>query len=438
MSSSRARVYFVVLITVSFGLSCVYFNTMFTAEKKFKQAEKSQFAEKIQDQNMNAPPQSIPKPKQGNKRSRFEEGVTVADPQEKALYDDVIKKAGTVLKYHPNSKWIDEALWLIGKSYFNTGEYTLADRKFKELVTNHPESKYADDSYYYMGLCEIILGHSDAALTAFSEIEHSKKKSPYMDDVYFTGGVMAMNSDNYSEAVELFKKYLTEFSGEDSSAQASFMIGKSQEKLGNYMDAYHAYKNVEKYKPSKQLYFDATIAAASAILRTDSIAVGMAVLLDLADNQKYFSRSGEIRMKIAEGYYLEKQFDKAIEIYKVVTEKYPRTNDAAEAYYRLGIIYQNDLFDIKSAKESFTKAQGEYPQSEYRNLAAARLAQIAKLETYQTQIQRADSLELAIANEKNTPVSNRFGKIYRRLATCCEPRFLKIDFARYRYRLTEG
>ncbi|MEE8417694.1 MAG: tetratricopeptide repeat protein, partial [candidate division Zixibacteria bacterium] len=73
----------------------------------------------------------------------------------------------------------------------------------------------------------------------------------------------------------------------------------------------------------------------------------------------------------------------------------PKTPEAAEAYYRLGLIYQNDIYDLEKAKVSFSKAQTENPSSEFRNLALARSAQIAKLESYRIQLQRADSIRAA-------------------------------------------
>ena len=319
--------------------------------------------------------------------------VSKVTPQERTLYDDAIKKASKVLKFYPESRWVDDALWLIGKSYFNMGDYLLADKKFRELVTNHPESKFADDSYYYLGLCQLSLGHNDAALSAFSEIQNEYKKSDYIDDIAFVRGDMEMTSENYDEAINYFDQYLNKYSGKDSAARAMFLIGQCYEKSNDANNAFLSYSKVKSYNPGKDLYFDATISAASAVLRADSIAIGMKILEDLSKDQKYFSKSAQIKLRIAEGHFLEKNIDRAIEEYNSIAEKFPRTAESAEAYYWLGLIHQNDKFDLKSAKESFAKAQSEFPTSEFKNLALARSAQIAKFEMYQLQLQRADSLE---------------------------------------------
>lgn len=402
-SNRYFRWYLIALLALILTSGCVYYNTFFMARKKFNEAEKNQ-AQNTEDKRKQGIPPSQPRRAgrdqgQGNveRRGGSPSGsfTTKVSPQVKILYEDAIKKASKVLTFHPDSKWVDDALWLIGKSYYNMGEYLQADRKFKELVTNHPESKFADDSFYYKGLCQIELGNNNLAMEAFDSIERIFKKSEYIDDVYFVRGKIAKDDMECAEAIELFSLYLEKYSGEDSAAKAEFHIGECTEQLGNSLEAYIAYSDVNRYKPSRQLRFDAALAAASAILKTDSVSRGMEILTDLAKDERYFEQSARIRLKIAEGHYLQNQVEEAINEYNQVTEQSPKSIEAAEAYYRLGLIYQNELFDLKQAKESFSKAQTENPSSEFRNLALARSAQIARLEAYQVQLQRADSVRAA-------------------------------------------
>lgn len=388
------------------GSGCVYYNTFFWARHNFNDAEKSQNAdrEKQDQNNLSQQPnkaQSLPSQPQSPNQAggQSQAYVSQVNAQQRTQYEDAIKKASKVLKYHPNSSWADDALWLIGKSYYNMGDYVLADRKFKELVTNYSKSKFADESYYFMGLCQINLGHNDNALSAFQSIGNTNKKSQYLDDALFAQGAMEMLQDNNEPASELFAQYLEKYPTGDSAAFACYNLGCCKDKLKDYAGAFRAYSQVKKYNPGKRLYFQSTLASATAALNTDSLAVGMKILENLADNQSYFTMSGEIHLRIAEGYYLQGNIDKAIDTYKEVTIQNPHTDESAEAYYHLGLIYQNDKFDLTNAKDAFSKAQSESGASEYRNLALGRSAQIAKLENYQGQLQKADSLKQAQEQE---------------------------------------
>lgn len=390
-------------IFIFIGSGCVYFNTFFNAKKKFHEAEEIQKRNREGQQKTGG----LNQPRGGGAGGRYQTGgrntggdrgtqsQSSVSPQVRLLYEDAIKKASKVLKFHPESKYVDDALWLIGKSYFNMNDYILADRKFQELVINHPESKYADDSYFYSGLCQIELGNEELAGKAFSKVESLFPESHYIDDIYFAKGKIDKNENNCTAAIDQFNLYIEKFPKGDSAAKALFLIGQCKEEMKDYYAAYRTYSLVKDHGPDRDLYFDAALASAVAILKTDSLQIGMKILDDLARNERYFDYSSRIRLKIAEGYYLQGEIEKAIEEYNNVTTQSPRTNEAAEAYYHLGLIYQNDLFDIAKAKEAFTKAQSESNTSEYKNLALSKSAQIAKLESYQMELQRADSLLMA-------------------------------------------
>jgi TolA-binding protein len=399
--SSRLLKLLIVLAAITIGSGCVYFNTFFMARQKFNNAEKSQEENRLNKLRLDD--QSSAKPgDSGQGRSsipsapqpRVQPGVVVSavTQQERTLYEDAITKANLVLTLHPESKWADDALWLIGKSNFNMTEFLKAEKSFKELVTNHPESKYVDDAYYYMGLSLISLDLKEQALESFANIENAPKKSPFLEYILFARGNMELADEHYDKAEEIYSNFLERYPSSDSAAMAMFNIGQCREKRKEYLSAYDAFGKVEKYSPSRRLHFDASLAQATAAIAGDSVAMGMKILGILSKDDSYFSRAGEINLKSAEGYYLQGDIESAIKLYTDVTVQNPRTPQAAESYYRLGVIYQETKYDLAAAKAAFTKAQNEFSDSEFRPLALARSAQIAKLETYQTQLQKADSL----------------------------------------------
>ena len=76
---------------------CAYFNTFYNAKKQFGDAEKAYLA--------NPPDLEI-------------------SSGQRDLYEQAIKKASKILVFYPNSKYVDDALFLMGKAYFRTVSYT--------------------------------------------------------------------------------------------------------------------------------------------------------------------------------------------------------------------------------------------------------------------------------------------------------------------------
>ena len=60
-------------------------------------------------------------------------------------YGEVIEKCGKVIRDYPDSKWVDDAIFLMGQSLVRQGEYDKGIRKFIELTTNYPESEYVSE-----------------------------------------------------------------------------------------------------------------------------------------------------------------------------------------------------------------------------------------------------------------------------------------------------
>lgn len=373
---------FIILLLLILSASCVYYNLFYNAKQNFKRAEENQRRTQISRRR-----QDTSKPAGS---SIFQEPS--ASMTERNLYKAAIEKANKVVVFHPESKYVDDALWIIGKSRYNMTEYITADKRFRELVIKCPDSKYADDAYFYMGMSQFWLKSYDLALEALNKIMELKKSS-YKDDAAFVISFMYFIQGNYNNAIASFTDFLNNFPKSDSAALGRYCVGACYDSLGEFDMALLAYNNVDKYKPSHELYFIARYAAGSAAFKADSVELGMTIFKELATQERYFERSSAIRLKMAEGMNLSGKNDEAISEYLKVIEQFPKTMESAEAYYRLGLIYQDDMYDLEKAKEYFNKASQEKRDSPFRNLALAHSAQISKLETYKSKLGRIPEKE---------------------------------------------
>jgi len=93
--------------------SCAYFNTLYNAKKIYGEAEEMR----------------------ENKDGEVDRNL-------KEKYNEVITKCGKVIRDYPDSKWVDDAIFLMGKCLVRQGEYDKGIRKFLELTTNYPERNY--------------------------------------------------------------------------------------------------------------------------------------------------------------------------------------------------------------------------------------------------------------------------------------------------------
>ena len=71
-----------------------------------------------------------------------------------------------------------------------------------------------------------------------------------------------------------------------------------------------------------------------------------------------------------------KDFQKAIEAYQVVPEKYPESKYADGCLYQLGVIYEKELKSNAQAIEAYEKLIKKYPESRYSKKAQRKLKKL--------------------------------------------------------------
>ena len=124
--------------------NCAYYNTFFNAEKYFKDAEK-QREERLKKE----------KKQQGQltsqQRAQRKANPNRPSSQEMKNYNLSIEKASKVLEIFSKSKYVDDALFLLGKCFFRKLDYQKALRKFIELNENFPDSEFAPEAKLWLG-----------------------------------------------------------------------------------------------------------------------------------------------------------------------------------------------------------------------------------------------------------------------------------------------
>jgi len=369
----------ILVMLMAFLLSgCAYYNTFYNAKKSFKEGEKAQ--------------------KNATAAARQNMGKT--------QYEDAIKKASKVLTFYPKSKWADDALFLIGKAYFNMGEYVKARRKFEELEQSFPKSKLLDNSHYFISLCQYNLGDKMEAVSSMNELLDSKKTDKKRKgQVSFWIGETQFENKEYDDAITYYEKTLKEFDPDSLSALTQFRIAECLWWKKDYLQARSTFAEVEKHDPSTDLLFESRFKEGECSYLLGEYDKGMKKFKDLSGDKKFSSKLPAIKLKIAEGYYYINELSIAMQGYTEITEKYPKTEASAQAYYRLGDIYQDKFGDLAEAQRMYESCKNENPSLPIAKEALTQSANISKIEEYQRELSEE-------ATEKSSKTLFLLGELY--------------------------
>ena len=313
------------------------------------------------------------------------------------LYKRSIAKASAVLELYPTSKWVDDSLLLIGKSFYWREEHTDALTKFEELQENFPESNLLPQTLYWQGLTLWAMDRTSDARISFSFIDEDTDAELF-GLANLALAQMEATQGNSEEAVEAYKRLLELLDKKHKlRAQAWQGIGNNLLELSRYDEALEAYGNVLQSKPAPKTNFETRIRIGATLERQNKFDEALAAYEQILKVKRLRIYEAETQLKQANVYWLKEQRITADEIYNDITKKYPRSVYSADAFYRLGLIEQKDRKNLEKAKEHFQNAVQEARSSEPGQLALQRRQDLTAMERYQKQASSATDPQKALA-----------------------------------------
>lgn len=206
---------------------------------------------------------------------------------------------------YPRSRYASEALFRAGDALFNmTNRSGLEDKNqnfldamvfYDRIIKRYPRSSHVDDALYNKAWCLINLDRKEEAVPVFEQIVAEHPDGTYGARSQFTLGDYYYGLKDYEKATESYQTFLERFPADKLIAQDRALPKKARTLLGHLaeIDAYNLYATGEKL-------------------------------------------------------LAEKNYDEAMEIFREVQQKYPKSDQAVNSLVNIGAAYM--------AQEEFRQA----------------------------------------------------------------------------------
>ena len=348
--------YKTIMLVVVLGLqSCAYYNTFYNAEEYFAEAQK------------------LTRENQTESVSR----------EEINLYSKAIEKSKKLLTKFPDSKYRDDAQFIIAKAFYFKGDYLQAKRYFEDLSSLYSNSPYANEVPLWIGKCLLKTGDLEMARYEASRVLKGETGRGLQADALLLMGEIAVQQDSLLLAENYLEQVIDRSPDGFTKAQAQFQVGKMRENKQDYEGALKAYETVSKYKPSESLKVEAIIRQTSMLkaLNRDKDAVEM--IQDMLLSDKFVEIRGQLEVELGKLYLVMDEIDHAESKFTSIVEDYNRTEVAAEASFYLGELYLTKRFDYEEAKTAFTNVKTQAIRSPLANKAVQKNKQIERYQKIQ-------------------------------------------------------
>ncbi|HOD65845.1 MAG TPA: tetratricopeptide repeat protein [candidate division Zixibacteria bacterium] len=348
-----ARVVVPVLLLLAAGCGA-YYNTFYNAKRAFNQAESER----------------------RNTKPGQPERILTGD------YQTAIEKSLKVVENHPNSKYYDDAVFVLGVSYYYTNQFAKAERRFREILANYPDGQYARDSKLYLAKAMLRQDAVAEAMDLFAELFESDLDRSFKAEAAMALGKYQFEQGRYQLANRYFLAIRDSLGADIDKRVAQRYIADGLMAQFRYNDALAAYLQVLGMDPAPPERYHAMFSAAQAAFRLQRIDVGQDYLSTLAKDNLYFDSLSSLRLAMADGYEWQGNLIKAEEMYRLVSDEAANRDHKAQANLALGLIYQYDYDDLAKAKEFYDAAAAASRGSSWGQEALQLSSNIGKLETF--------------------------------------------------------
>lgn len=348
----KFRLFLLLILALLFTSCGAYFNTFYNTKKYFNEAKKER------------------EKRQGDTPSSNEQNK----------YNQTIEKASKILELYPNSKYVDDAVMILGECFYYKAEYVKAERKFEELITYFPTSPYFASAQFWFGKTKIKLkDYLGARFTLQEVVNNSGFKNDLRDEAQFHLGEIQFEQGYFLEAEREYKKAAESADNKAIKSRAYFQLGKSQIKIQDYPQAVESFRQTIKNSPDKRFVYEAKLNLGTATKLAGNYREASDILLELLEEQSFKDQHGFVKLELADCLYregkslLEKlkgadvehlgKIEQALDEYKKISLEYKKTDAAAKAYFEIARIYEEDFGDFASAKDYYEKVKLESPKA---------------------------------------------------------------------------
>ncbi len=365
------------IFTTSYQNVVSYFNTYYNARKAFDQAVEETEKAKPKTQEIRL----------------FTTYVVPQSARTKFL--SVIEKCSKLIQFYPSSSLVDDALLMIGKSYFYLNELVPARRKFVELLENFPRSSLQFEARLGLAKTHYMSQNSGESLEVLKKLVEDalveKQRDIAIEALLFEGQIY-VDLLEYPEAIEAYE-HAREINGDDRlRAFAQFHLAQCHQTSGDARAASEAYVRVGDFDPDFLLEYRARLGAAVMFSALGDFKRGLDLLDDLGDEKLSAEDRSYVDLETANVYQMQQDYVKALEKYTIVDSVYRHTDAAAKSYYQTGLMYEKKLANLLEAKSCYDKAKAEFAQSEVTASAAKRADILGRYLFHRGEFAKYDSL----------------------------------------------
>ena len=330
--------YILIATILLFIGSCAYYNTFFNAKLNYNEAVKAQ--------------------KNSKSTSKLSGNI-------KQKYQKAIDKSWKLIKiYGDSNKYADDALLLIGKSYYKMQQYVKAERVLTQFLKKYLRSEHIPEAKLWLARTYIAEDRKDEALDILNTLLGEKLPRHLAAEAFYILGELYYEQEDYQNAIKYLEQCVHVTNDDGMKGDALYMVGESYYNLQEYDNSIDSFLKLSKLDIPPIREYEAKAKVVESLIELKRYNEAENILKKMLRSQRFKKQYSLIETRLANLYEIQGQTDFARDYYYEIIHKYPRSEGASLCYYYLGQLYEFEYGNLDSAKAYYDKVKNLKSQEE--------------------------------------------------------------------------
>lgn len=275
-------------------------------------------------------------------------------------FEEAINRGSGILRNHENSKFVERAILIIGKSYFYRSEFFSALEKFQELQVLS-EGDLEIEAVFWQGRTYFELRNYSEGISFLENHLNSSERtgSNIESSVYAILGRLHAVSENWETAADYLETAIAGLENTEVRARSYYLLGQIYEEMGEESKALFAYSRSNELSTDFDLEFNALYKEADVSRRIGSFPRAESIYRYMLRDDKYLEVYNELQYEVARTFQMKGDTDSALRSYRLVLDSRIQTIEPvtkAKVYYSLAQIYREQMGDYAMAAAYYDSA----------------------------------------------------------------------------------
>ncbi len=278
----------------------------------------------------------------------------------------VIDKCSNILAFHPTSTLVDDALLLIGKSFYYQTEYLKSERKFEELIAKYPSSPLVVETQLWYAQTEEKLGkleegvrQSEATISAAQTSDENEIET----QAHQLLGLLYRRMKQIDKAVMEYEKVVALSTDKEIKADAQITLGDIYFFNGQYKKSIEEYLRTREFTSDIYSNYYSNLQISIAYRELGEYKEELNLIDPMIEDFRNKDHLPALLFERANNYMASGKRNDAIEEYSYIDTTYASTEYSAKSVYQLGILYEKEVGDYQIALKYYTKANSAAEKS---------------------------------------------------------------------------